>query len=246
MNLATLTRFKEGTFEGIWKGNGCNLHYNVVDMARYFGVGMTAIATEYDFEKICDCCDGLVIPGSPLNIDPSYWGGEPFDPPNKADEFALDSKVIAAFAERGKPIFGICGGHQAINVVFGGSLIRVADVRGEKFEEPHCVKIKTVDRFGNALKYTNHKISIEKDSFLYDVFGSTSAIVNSYHGWAIDRVAPGFRVVATTQDGIIEAIENKERKIYATQWHPELAFRMGYETEKKLFENFLKVCASSK
>ena len=77
---------------------------------------------------------------------------------------------------------------------------------------------------------------------MYDVFGSRRVESNSYHGWAIDRLAEGFRTVATTDDGIIEAIECKEKKIFATQWHPELANRMGYEEEMKFFENFFALC----
>ena len=34
-------------------------------------------------------------------------------------------------------------------------------------------------------------------------------------------MAPGFTVSATAADGIIEAIENREKNLYAVQWHPE-------------------------
>ena len=66
-------------------------------------------------EKICEACDGLIIPGSPHNIDPTYYGGEPFDPPNEMDEYALDRQVIAAFDKMNKPMLGICGVIKAIS-----------------------------------------------------------------------------------------------------------------------------------
>ena len=40
----------------------------------------------------------------------------------------------------------------------------------------------------------------------------------------------------------MEAVEWKEKKIYATQWHPELAFHMNDPLELKIFENFFRIC----
>lgn len=241
MNLATLIRFGAGTFEGIWDGNRYFAHGSLVEIARHYGIGMTVIASEYDLEKVCERCDGLIIPGSPINIDPTYYGGAPFDPPEAADEYALDSKVIAAFDQMKKPMLGICGGHQALNVFYGGTLGKVEEMR-KPVSESHRETEERTDRFGNSVKYRTHMVNVERDSFVFDVFGSERVKTNTYHGWAVDRLAPIFRAVATTDDGIVEAMECKEKKIYATQWHPELAFRMGDPVELKLFENFFRIC----
>ena len=243
MNIEILPRWREGTFEGIWDVDSWRLTGYLVLMAQHFKVGLVSIGTEYDYERVVQACDGLIVPGSPINIDPTYYGGEPFDPPEKYDEYALDRRVIAAFADAGKPMLGICGGIQALNVFFGGTLKRVKDLRGDRFSEPHKTVIEAVDRYGNPVKYSTHPIEVEEDSFVYDVFGKRNVTVNTYHGWAVDRPAPGFRVVARSLDGIVEAIEWKERRIFGTQWHPELCFRMGDEVERKLFENFLNLCA---
>lgn len=239
MNIATLIRFGKGSYEGIWEGNRWFAHGNLVEIAQHYGIGMTVIATETDYEKVCACCDGLIIPGSPIDIDPTYYGADPFDPPNEVDEYALDSKVIAEFDKMRKPMFGICGGHQALNVFYGGTLARIGQLRPE---QPHGEERKCPDRYGHEIVYTTHDISIEKGSFLHDVYGSERATVNTYHNWAIDRLADGFKVVARSDDSIIEAIEWKERNIFATQFHPELGFRMNNPVELKLFENFFRVC----
>lgn len=241
MNIATLIRFKKGTYEGIWNGNRWAPHGNLVEIARHYGIGMTVIATETDYEKICQCCDGLIIPGSPIDIDPTYYGGEPFDPPNVMDEYALDSKVIAAFDKMGKPMLGICGGHQALNVFYGGTLRRYKEMR-EPVSESHREVGTVVDRYGHEISYNTHMVNIDKESFLYDVYGSERARVNTYHAWALDRVAEGFKVVARSDDGIVEAIEWKEKNVFGTQYHPELAFRINDPVELKLFENFFRVC----
>ena len=61
---------------------------------------------------------------------------------------------------------------------------------------------------------------------------SDKAEVNSYHGQCVDDVAPGFRVTARTEDGVIEAIEKDN--IVGVQWHPEVAYEMEF------FKQFLK------
>lgn len=246
MNIAVLPRFRAGTYEGIWNGNAYSAGGYLVEMARHFRIGYTVITTEYDFEKICQQCDGLIIPGSPINIDPTYWGGKPFDPPNVADEYALDALVMDCFARQNKPMFGICGGIQAMNVFFGGTLNQVSELRDASVSEQHATKTEIRDCRDNPLSYNIHNITVEKDSFVYDIFKSEEAVVNTYHGWAVEKVAPGFRVVARSEDGIVEAIESKERRAFGTQWHPELAFRTGDELEKGFFENFIRCCQQSR
>jgi putative glutamine amidotransferase len=46
--------------------------------------------------------------------------------------------------------------------------------------------------------------------------------VNSYHHQSVAQVAPGFRLAARAQDGVIEAIERTDLPFYlGVQWHPE-------------------------
>ncbi len=245
MNIATLIRYRKGTYEGIWDGNNWFAHGNLVEIARHYGIGMTVIATESDYEKVCEMCDGLIIPGSPINIDPTFYGGKPWDPQNEVEEYLLDSKVMAAFDRMNKPMFGICGGIQALNVFYGGTLNRVSELKKDAHSEnpaSHSSEEYRPDRYGNSILYHTHPVTIKKDSFLYDVFQTERICTNTYHEFALDRVAAGFDVVATSDDGIVEAVEWKEKKIFATQWHPELAFRMNDPLELKLFENFFAAC----
>ena len=170
-------------------------------------------------------CDGLFVPGSGTNIDPTYFGGKPFETPNVIDEYALDSRLIRAFFEAGKPMFGICGGEQALNVAFGGTLSKVPDLAVHMDMEKH-----------------NHPITVEGGSFVHDVFGTERCTIGSWHSWRADVLAPDFRAVAYTDDGVIEAIEWRERGIYGAQWHPEMCFHQDNPTEEKFFVNFLAEC----
>ena len=229
MMLATILRYAD-----LKKGNVWDKHYMIGNAYRLIGeklgVGVLAILSEAAIDEAVTLCDGFLLPGSAINIDPTYWGGDPFDPPELMDEYAFDRKVIDAFVKAGKPIFGICGGIQGLNVYFGGSLKRVDGVDAHRNGESRV-----------------HEINVEKDSFVYDVFGTERARVNSHHNWTLDRVATNLRVVARTDDGVIEAVEDRERRIYATQWHPELSMDLlAPEIEQNFFRNFLRRCEECK
>ena len=72
--------------------------------------------------------------------------------------------------------------------------------------------------------------------------GSDSCAVNSRHHQAVKQVAPGFRVVATAPDGIIEAIEDPDARFcLGVQWHPENFWRTG--EFRPLFEGFLEAAS---
>ena len=218
-------------------------------VAGSFGTG-PEIANEYGFELItlfppnceeaCRMCDGLLLPGSCQDILSTYWGEDTFVQDYVYDEYAHDRIVIDHFVKAGKPIFGVCGGLQALNVYFGGSLKHV--ITNENILEHRDEDEK-------------HEIEIIPGSMLHDAFGTTSARVNSMHGWVIDRLAPSLTVTGINKkDGLIEAVENREMGIIATQWHPEQVYnpmawvpeKYSDPREKKLFENFLALCEERK
>ena len=74
-----------------------------------------------------------------------------------------------------------------------------------------------------------------------ELFGE-EFIVNTHHHQSVKECAPGFRVTAVTDEGVIEAIEHESLPIIGTQWHPELSYRMNDPVEMKLFENFFETC----
>ena len=223
MQIATVLRYVDQQKGDVWDDRWYIMD-DFMRLAQQYGVGLTAVMTAEAAKDICRMSDGLIIPGSATDIDPKYFGGTPFDPPTKVDEYALDALLIKLFYEAGKPIFGVCGGEQALNVYFGGTLKRVPDSKQHDDQR------------------SRHVIDIARGSFVDDVFHAEKFEVNSYHNWCVDKVAPGFEAVAWAPDGVVEAIEWKEKKIFATQWHPELSFRFGEKTEHKFSENFLRAC----
>lgn len=169
------------------------------------GIVLFPILNKDSAKEACRVCDGLVLPGSDKNTYPEYYGRE--REPGVTylnDEYRDDRCIVDAFVKAGKPIIGICGGLQVLNVYFGGTL-------HQKVPNHNGVR---------------HKIAVEKDSFLYDVYGNSSVEVNSWHALSVDDVAPGFKVTAISDDGVIEAIEKEN--IIAVQWHPEVDFEMDF------------------
>ena len=198
-------------------------------LGKKFGVGVIAVLNETAIKEICPHCDGLIIPGSATDIPPVYYGGSPLEKEPPVDEFALDSKLIKHFYERGKPILGLCGGHQELNIFLGGTIKKLDDPANHKH---HSTRL--------------HAINITEGSFVHDVFKSSRAVVNSYHNWEIDRLSDELSAVAVTDDGVVEAVEGKKLKVFATQWHPEVYMDLDDHIERKFFTNFLKLCEESR
>ncbi|WP_297799418.1 glutamine-hydrolyzing GMP synthase [uncultured Brevundimonas sp.] len=116
----------------------------------------------------------------------------------EADSPRVDHKVF----EYGAPIFGICYGEQLICAELGG-----------KVESGHHRE------FGRA------DISIVKDSPLFKgiaAAGEQEPVWMS-HGDRVTAIPEGFEVIATSEGAPYAAIANAEKKIYAVQFHPEVA-----------------------
>lgn len=160
------------------------------------------IISEKNLDEISNICDFLILPGSAIGVDPKYYNDVPFPGKKyKYDEYILDKKIIDLFVNKNKPIIGICGGMQTLNVYFGGDL------------NQNILNHKLYDN-------SKHIVNIEEKSFVRSVFKNNSTKVNSYHRQCIRKLAPVFRVTASSDDGIIEAIEYNN--IVGVQWHPEI------------------------
>lgn len=168
--------------------------------------------------------DGIVLSGG-VDVAPSWYGEELLNETVDVDVVRdySDSLLARAALDSGKPILAICRGEQLLNVVMGGSLYQ--DIPSQV--EGH------VTHSGGA----KHKIQIDKDSFLYNVFGVESMEVNSYHHQAVKDPAPGIKITARSEDGLVEAFEAD--RIWAVQFHPEKALAEGDETILPFFKAWI-------
>ena len=165
--------------------------------------------------------DGLIIPGSIRDVWPGYYKQQAKGARNCLKAFDVYRfTMIKKFVLAGKPVYGICGGMQSINVLFGGSLIQ--DIGG------HMRAARTV--------------KISKKSINYKLFGGKLSAYHSHHE-CVGKVAYGF--IATERDAEskhIEALQHKKYPIYAVQYHPEFMGNNGIKIAKK----FISVCRKYK
>ena len=177
-----------------------------------------------DAERYVSLVDGLLVPGGG-DVSPLLYGQEPCP---KVSSFRRESDlfelaVIRAAIRRGIPIFGICRGIQVINVAMGGTLIQ---------DIPSQVPGSICHRQTTRRWELAHSVQAEPGSLLEQVTGMRRLEVNTFHHQAIDQPAPGLIVTAHAPDGVIEAVESADRKIFAVQWHPENLFSRGEEFRK--------------
>ena len=164
-------------------------------------------------EEVIGRLDGVLLTGSPSNVQPALYGeahagDPPFDPGRDAMMTALVQCVLA----QGKPLFGICRGLQEINVALGGTLARdVAD-----HHAPGDVPF--MDMFDHR-----HAVSLTPGGVLAQAHGRLALTVNSVHYQGIARLGPGLAVEAAAPDGMVEAVSATidGAPVLAVQWHPE-------------------------
>ena len=85
-----------------------------------------------------------------------------------------------------------------------------------------------------------NKIGLEGESLLSRLYGPDSLVVNSFHHQAVKDPAPGIRITARSDDGLVEAYETDQ--VWAVQFHPEKMLQKGEEKWLKLFEAYVERC----
>ncbi|MGI5816703.1 MAG: gamma-glutamyl-gamma-aminobutyrate hydrolase family protein [Armatimonadota bacterium] len=173
-------------------------------------------AADDEIVALLELCDGLLVTGGP-DVDPRSYDSQPHAKlgsisPRRdhldrvAVRYALDRPAL--------PMLGICRGVQSINVIAGGSLLQ--DV-GSQVEGALKHKQEAPGWFGT------HDIEVAEGSLLAELCGVTQLSVNSYHHQAVEDVAPGFEVVARSEDGVVEATERRDGTFcLGLQFHPEI------------------------
>jgi GMP synthase (glutamine-hydrolysing) len=145
---------------------------------------------------------GIIFSGGPASV---YAKGAP----------KPDKKLF----EMGKPILGICYGHQVLVSNFGGSVKRQA-----------------------SREYGRAGLNIDDDS---DLFKNLGAGINCWmsHGDAAEKVPEGFQVLAHTNNSSSAAIGNKGKKFYGIQFHPEVVHT---ERGVQVLKNFAQEISGAK
>ena len=192
----------------------------LADGADAYPVALPSLAEGFDVLGIIHRLDGLFLAGSPSNLEPHHYMGDPsapgtwHDPERDINALALIPAVIRV----GMPLFAVCRGFQEMNVSFGGSLHqKVHEVPGY-----HLHKENPDDPL--ELQYSaSHQVEFVEGGLLHRMTGKKSAAVNSLHSQAVDQVGEELEVEAWADDGLVEAftVRNAPGFTLGVQWHPE-------------------------
>jgi putative glutamine amidotransferase len=168
---------------------------------------LPTVDSEMILQRYLEELDGLVLVGG-ADIPPSAYGQQPHETvvALTSQRYNFEGKLIARWLKSGKPLLGICLGMQFANVVAGGSLIQ---------DIPSQVGIKLSHR-------GYHEVRIEPDSSLAKILGAEKASVWSNHHQAVKDIGEGLKIIARSEDGIVEALERTDGGFgLFVQWHPE-------------------------
>ncbi len=134
--------------------------------------------------------------------------------PCTPNEAGISLDLVGACAEAGKPLLGVCLGHQSIGQHFGGQVVRGGLMHG---------KTSQVSHDGSGL-FTG----------LPSPFSATR-----YHSLIVDAVPDDLVVNCTSDDGHVMGFRHRTLPIHGVQFHPEsIATQHGHA----LLANFLRIC----
>ncbi|MFE4199603.1 gamma-glutamyl-gamma-aminobutyrate hydrolase family protein [Aneurinibacillus aneurinilyticus] len=178
-----------------------------------------------------DLIDGLLVSGGG-DVDPESYGdknsGQSYEVNAGADAFEI--ALVQEARKRKIPTLGICRGFQILQVAFEGTMLQ--DLH-EAF--PLHPKNEGAPEY---ILSQNHKVLLEKDSILAQVYNCSIRTVNTIHHQCIQTIGKGFIPVGWSEDGIIEAVQSSTDWLaLGMQWHPE---KLEDEKEYALFSYFIK------
>lgn len=186
-----------------------------------------------------DMLDGLLLQGG-ADMSPKSYGETPINPLWAGDEVrdAYEIELFHEFVTQGKPVFGICRGHQVINVALGGSLYQdIATQCPDK--SPHRDDTKYDKHY--------HEMRILPETWLARIYPQVQvARINTIHHQAVKALGEGLVVEAMSEpDGIVEAIRWEGHSfVIGVQWHPEFMDEKDPTLidSRPLLREFLKAC----
>jgi putative glutamine amidotransferase len=198
------------------------------------------LGPKMNLELLIERIDGLLVTGSPSNVEPHHYEGEPSAPGTKHDAArdATTLPLLRLALAAGVPLLAICRGIQELNVALGGTLHqRLHELPGRlDHRSPKGPPLE--ERYAHKA----HLVRLVPGGLLHGLAGADEAMVNSLHAQGIDRPAPELIIEATAPDGQIEAVRVAgARFAVGVQWHPEFAVTR-HDFSRRLFAAFAEAC----
>ena len=137
--------------------------------------------------------------------------------PGTPERAGVTLDAVRCFAARGTPVLGVCLGHQAIGVAFGGSVARAR-----------------VPRHGKSVAIRHDGAGVFHG--LADPFEAAL-----YHSLVIDeeRLPAALQITARSPEGEVMGVRHRELPLEGVQFHPESVLTPG---GRALVANFVARC----
>jgi len=138
--------------------------------------------------------------------------------PGRPEDFAMARSIETALQKK-LPVFGVCLGVQGIGEYFGGTLAQLpTPVHGR----PSRVAV----RGGRLTRNLPNEI-----------------VIGRYHSLHVarDSVPDVLKVTATTDDGVVMALEHKTLPLGGVQFHPESLMSLGGDVGLRIVENAFRL-----
>lgn len=196
-----------------------------------------------DLQAVLSSADGLLLTGG-ADLQPCLYGEARLRAANLdkpvPDRDQLEWDLLVEAQRLRLPVFGICRGHQMVNVFLGGALFQ--DIELQTGRRGHD---NFVDR-GFALDHLAHEVhsSGVAHPLARWVDGFRSPAVNSRHHQAVKVPGSGLVAIALATDGTLEATAFAEPDwwVASVQWHPENLIDQPFH--RGLFEQFREAAAA--
>ena len=168
------------------------------------------LALDSQVEQVAEVIDGLLLSGGE-DVDPVRYGTSagPMSTWIDPERDDLESRLLAAVVDAGKPVLGICRGAQLVNVARGGTLVCDLPV-GQGVSHAS---------YAYPRDHRRHDVQIEPGSLAHELYGP-EVRVNSFHHQAVGDPGRGVRITGRADDGVAEVIEVGQT-VLGVQWHPE-------------------------
>jgi putative glutamine amidotransferase len=197
--------------------------FAVADAAGAVPLLLPALGDRIAAEALIARLDGLLLTGSPSNVEPHHYDGPPSAPGTLHDPArdALTLPLIRAAIAADVPMLAICRGIQELNAALGGTLHQLVHEIAGRLDH-RAPRGEPAQRYA----YTAHTVQLVPGGVLARLAGAAEVTVNSLHSQGIDRLAPDLAIEATAPDGQIEAVRHRQAAfVLGVQWHPEYGVR---------------------
>lgn len=216
-----------------------------IEQAGGIPIELPLAASRADQQALANTCAGVLLPGSPADIDPRRYGQLPDPASAPADPAREDADILLLedAHTHPKPILGICFGLQSINTWRGGTLHQDLSVLPVNHPAGPAIAVAHTAAIAPNSLLAALITSEEAPSHPQSEPGFPRLLVNSSHHQAVALPGDNLRISARCpQDAVIEAIEAEPSlglHLLAVQWHPERSTATS-AASRALFEDLVR------